>query len=251
MSTQQPTSAAIQTGASVPPAPIPASSVISARGLTKVFGSGSQATTAVNGIDLDIRPGEFLAVTGRSGSGKTTLLNLLAGLDRPTGGGVVFEGRSLAEFSEAQLVDLRRTRLGFVFQSFGLIPLLSAYENVELPLHIGGVRWRERRQRAGEALELVGLGSRASHRPYELSGGEQQRVAIARALVTGPAVLFADEPTGELDSVTGISIATILRDTARERGVTVITATHDLTLAGMCTRRLEMADGSFVGAEAD
>ena len=228
------------------PAPIPSSSVISARALVKVFGSGDQAVTAVNGVDIDIMPGEFLAITGRSVYGKTTLLNLLAGLDQPNDGGVIFEGRNLGEFSEAQLVDLRRTRIAFVFQSFGLIPLLSAFENVELPLHIGGAGWRERRQKAAEALELVGLGSRTGHRPYELSGGEQQRVAIARALVAGPSVLFADEPTGELDSVTGITIATILRDIARERGVTVITATHDLALAGMCTRRLEMADGEFV-----
>ena len=240
-----------QSGASEIPAPIPASSVISARGLSKVFGSGEQAVTAVSGVDMDIMPGEFLAVTGRSGSGKTTLLNLLAGLDQPSSGGVVFEGRNLAEFSEGQLVDLRRTRIGFVFQSFGLIPLLSAFENVELPLHIGGAGWRERRQKAGQALDLVGLAQRANHRPYELSGGEQQRVAIARALVTGPAVLFADEPTGELDSVTGITIATILRDIARERGVTVITATHDLALAGMCSRRLEMADGEFVSRNGD
>ena len=217
--------------------------IISARSLTRVFGSGEAAVTAVNGVDLDIQAGEFLAVTGRSGSGKTTLLNLLAGLDRATSGVVTIEGRSLAEFSEAQLVELRRTRISFVFQSFGLIPLLSAYENVELPLHIGGASWRERRQRAAAALELVGLGARTGHRPYELSGGEQQRVAIARALVTGPAVLFADEPTGELDSLTGLSIATILRDIARERGVTVITATHDLALAAMGTRRVEMADG--------
>ena len=221
-------------------------SIISARGLTRVFGSGEQAVTAVNGVDLDIQPGEFLAVTGRSGSGKTTLLNLLAGLDQATSGVATIEGRSLAEFSESQLVELRRTRIAFVFQSFGLIPLLSAWENVELPLHIGGLGWRERRQRAAEALELVGLGSRTGHRPYELSGGEQQRVAIARALVTGPAVLFADEPTGELDSATGISIATILRDIAREQRVTVITATHDLSLAGMCSRRVEMADGALV-----
>ena len=247
----RPTYGTAQTSAAVTPAPIPASSVISARGLTKVFGHGDQAVTAVNEVDMDIMPGEFLAVTGRSGSGKTTLLNLLAGLDQPNAGGVIFEGRNLADFSEAQLVDLRRSRIGFVFQSFGLIPLLSAFENVELPLHIGGSGWRERRQRAGEALELVGLGSRTGHRPYELSGGEQQRVAIARALVTGPSVLFADEPTGELDSVTGISIATILRDIARERGVTVITATHDLALAGMCSRRLEMADGEFIGRNGD
>ena len=222
--------------------------IISARSLTRVFGSGEAAVTAVNAVDLDIQAGEFLAVTGRSGSGKTTLLNLLAGLDRATSGVVTIEGRSLAEFSEAQLVELRRTRISFVFQSFGLIPLLSAYENVELPLHIGGASWRERRQRAAAALELVGLGARTGHRPYELSGGEQQRVAIARALVTGPAVLFADEPTGELDSLTGLSIATILRDIARERGVTVITATHDLALAAMGTRRVEMADGVLMPA---
>lgn len=245
--TQAPTQATTQ-AATQATAPIPASSIISARGLSKVFGAGDQAVTAVNAVDMDIRPGEFLAVTGRSGSGKTSLLNLLAGLDQPTSGRVIFDGRNLDEFSEGQLVELRRTRIGFVFQSFGLIPLLSAYENVELPLHIGGASWRERRQRATEALELVGLGSRTNHRPYELSGGEQQRVAIARALVTGPSVLFADEPTGELDSVTGITIATILRDIARERGVTVITATHDLSLAEMCSRRLEMADGSFTNS---
>ncbi len=239
----RPTYAGTRPDAPSPDAPIPAGCVISARGLTKVFGADDQAVAAVNGVDLDIMPGEFLAVTGRSGSGKTTLLNLLAGLDLPSSGRVVFEGSNLAEFSEADLVNLRRTRIAFVFQSFGLIPLLSAFENVELPLHIGGAGWRERRQRASEALELVGLGSRTGHRPYELSGGEQQRVAIARALVTGPSVLFADEPTGELDSVTGISIATILRDIARERGVTVITATHDLALAGMGSRRVEMADG--------
>ena len=234
------------------PQPIPGSSpalsptgpaILSARGLTRLFGDGPAAVMAVNGVDLDIAPGEFLAVMGRSGSGKTTLLNLLAGLDKPTAGAVSFEGRNLAELTEGQLVELRRTRIGFVFQSFGLIPLLSAYENVELPLHIGGVAWRERRQRAAQALELVGLGSRMGHRPYELSGGEQQRVAIARALVTNPAALFADEPTGELDSATGSAIAAILRAIAQERGVTVIAATHDLTLAGLSARAVAMADG--------
>ena len=224
--------------------------ILSARGLTRLFGAGPAAVTAVNGVDLDIAPGEFLAVMGRSGSGKTTLLNLLAGLDKPTAGVVYFEGRNLAELTEGQLVELRRTRIGFVFQSFGLIPLLSAYENVELPLHIGGTAWRERRQRAAQALELVGLGSRMGHRPYELSGGEQQRVAIARALVTNPAALFADEPTGELDSATGSVIAAILRDIARERGVTVIAATHDLTLAGLSARAVAMADGALTATPA-
>ena len=229
-------------GAAVAPA---GAAILSARGLTRVFGAGAAAVRAVNGVDLDIGPGEFLAVLGRSGSGKTTLLNLLAGLDQPTAGAVYFEGRNLAELTEGQLVELRRNRIGFVFQSFGLIPLLSAYENVELPLHIGGTAWRERRQRAAQALELVGLGSRMGHRPYELSGGEQQRVAIARALVTSPAALFADEPTGELDSATGSTIAAILRDIAKERGVTVIAATHDLALAGMSSRAVAMADGAL------
>ncbi len=222
-------------------------SIISALGLTRVFGSGEKAVTAVNRIDLDILSGEFLSVMGRSGSGKTTLLNLLAGLDRPTAGRVLFEGGDLAAFSESQLMELRRHKIGFVFQSFGLIPLLSAYENVELPLHISGVSWRDRRRRALEALGLVGLGPRAQHRPYELSGGEQQRVAIARALVTGPAVIFADEPTGELDAATAMSIATLLRDVARERGVTLIVATHDPTVSGMSSRTVELEDGALNG----
>ena len=219
--------------------------IISVQGLTRVFGSGEMAVTAVNGVTLDVLLGEFLAVTGRSGSGKTTLLNLMAGLDRPTAGSVLFEGRDLTTLSEADLVELRRRKIGFVFQSFGLMPLLSAYENVELPLHISGVSWRERRRRALETLEMVGLGPRARHRPYELSGGEQQRVAIARALVAGPDVVFADEPTGELDTATAISIATILRDITLHHGVTVIVATHDLTLAEMSNRTVELMDGAL------
>ncbi len=217
--------------------------IISVRGLTRVFGAGESAVTAINGIDLDVYTQEFLSVTGRSGSGKTTLLNLMAGLDRPTAGSVFIDGLDLAALPEADLVELRRRSIGFVFQSFGLMPLLSAQENVELPLHIGGVSWRERQRRALVALELVSLGPRAHHRPYELSGGEQQRVAIARALVTGPDVVFADEPTGELDSATAISVATILRDTARHEQVTVIVVTHDLTLAGMADRRVNLEDG--------
>ena len=183
--------------------------LISVRGLVRTFGSGDSAVAAVDGIDMDVFGQELLAVTGRSGSGKTTLLNLMAGLDRPTAGSVLLDGLSLPELRESELVELRRRLIGFVFQSFGLMPLLSAQENVELPLHIGGVGWRERRRRAAEALDTVGLGPRARHRPYEMSGGEQQRVAIARALVTGPAVIFADEPTGELDSATAMSIIEI------------------------------------------
>ena len=215
-----------------------------------MFGSGDSAVTAVDGMDLDVYGQELLAVTGRSGSGKTTLLNIMAGLDRPTAGSVVLDGLSLPDLRESELVELRRRLIGFVFQSFGLMPLLSAQENVELPLHIGGVGWRERRRRAAEALDTVGLGPRARHRPYEMSGGEQQRVAIARALVTGPAVIFADEPTGELDSATAMSVIEILRDTAHDRQVTVVVATHDLILAGMADRRLNLVDGRLDDTDA-
>ena len=223
--------------------------VISTDEISRSFGSGERVVTAVNRVNMDVHSGESLALVGRSGSGKTTLLNLLAGLDQPTSGKAIFEGRELAAFSEKELVELRRHKIGFIFQSFGLIPLLSAYENVELPLHISGVSWRERRRRATEILQLVGLGPRAKHRPYELSGGEQQRVAIARALVTAPDVLFADEPTGELDTVTAKSIATILKDVVRQRGVTVVVATHDLNLAGTCDRVLTMEDGMLTNSQ--
>ena len=218
--------------------------IVVARDVGRVFRTGAEEVPAVRGVSLDVATGELLAVVGRSGSGKTTLLNLLAGLDRPTSGAVLFEGRDLADFGERELVELRRHRQGFVFQSFGLLPLLSAHENVDLPLRIGGVGHRERRERVDELLARVGLTRRAEHRPFELSGGEQQRVAIARALVTRPHVVFADEPTGELDTATGQSIAVLLRDVVRERGVTVVVATHDLALAGMADRVVEMEDGA-------
>ncbi|MCH7737148.1 MAG: ABC transporter ATP-binding protein [Chloroflexi bacterium] len=220
--------------------------VITATGVSRVFGSGATAVTALSAISLTIEQGEFLAVTGRSGSGKTTLLNLLSGLDRPSSGTVHFDGKDLAEMSEAELVEMRRHKIGFVFQSFGLMPLLSAQENVELPLHIGGVSWRERRQRAGDALKAVGLGTRTRHRPFELSGGEQQRVSIARALVAQPDVVFADEPTGELDTATARSIAETLGEVAASRRATVIVATHDLELAATAQRRVDLVDGTFV-----
>ena len=220
--------------------------VLSAEGVSRVFGSGATAVTALSSIDLSVAQGDFLAVTGRSGSGKTTLLNLLSGLDRPTTGTVRFQGEDLAGLREAELVQIRRHKIGFIFQSFGLMPLLSAQENVELPLHIGGVSWRERRQRANEALAAVGLASRARHRPYELSGGEQQRVSIARALVTTPDVVFADEPTGELDTATARSIAETLGEVASSRRATVIVATHDLELAATARRRLDLVDGGII-----
>jgi len=172
-------------------------------------------------------------------------LNLLSGLDQPTSGKIFFQGVDLASFTESELVNLRRHKISFIFQSFGLMPLLSAQENVELPLHISGVGWRERRRRAQQALELVGLRSRARHRPYELSGGEQQRASIARALVTGPQVMFADEPTGELDSTTASAIAGVLRYIADNQGTTVLIATHDPILAFSADRTLELVDGAL------
>ena len=220
--------------------------VIEAVGVSRVFGSGDAVVTALSVISLTVERGDFLAVTGRSGSGKTTLLNLLSGLDKPSSGSVMFDGKDIAEFSETNLVEMRRHKIAFVFQSFGLMPLLSAQENVELPLHIGGVSWRERRDRAHKALGAVGLATRARHRPFELSGGEQQRVSIARALVTGPEVVFADEPTGELDTVTARSISDTLGEVAASRRATVIVATHDLDLAVKAQRRLDLVDGVIV-----
>ena len=218
--------------------------IISASGLSRAFESGGATVWAVNGVSLAVGEGELVAFTGRSGSGKTTLLNLLSGLDRPTDGAAFFRGQDLSQMPERELLELRRHKIGFVFQSFGLMPLLSAQENVELPLHIAGVSWRERRRRAREALESVGLGPRGRHRPYELSGGEQQRVSIARALVANPEVVFADEPTGELDTATARAITAILREISAQ-GATVIAATHDLALAEAADRRLEMTDGSL------
>ena len=219
--------------------------IISSHELTRVFGAGENAVVAVDCVTLDVLPREIIAVTGRSGSGKTTLLNLLSGLDRPTSGKVYFQGREISTLNEAALTELRRHKIGFVFQSFGLMPLLSAQENVELPLHLSGLAWGERRRRALDALELVGLGSRARHRPYELSGGEQQRASIARALVTEPEVVFADEPTGELDTTTARSIAAILRDITMNQGTTVLVATHDPIVAGICDRTMEIVDGAL------
>ena len=220
--------------------------ILVAQQLVRTFGSGQREVTALNNVDLDIFPGEVLAIIGRSGSGKTTLLNILGGLDRPTGGAVLYEGRPVYSMSESELTELRRHEISFIFQSFGLLLILSAYENVELPLRINGVPRGERQLRVQEALETVGLGARAKHRPYELSGGEQQRVAVARALAVKPSVILADEPTGELDSATGMEIIKVLRDIAHSQGITVVVATHDLTLANMSDRIKEMADGAFV-----
>ena len=221
------------------------SPVITAINISRKFGTGDAAVTAVKDINLKVKQGEFLAITGRSGSGKTTLLNLLGGLDQPTHGQILLQNRDLSDMSDPEMVKLRRQNIGFIFQSFGLLPLLSAYENVELPLHIRGYSWRDRRTLAHETLELVGLSGRTSHRPYELSGGEQQRLAIARALAPTPQIVFADEPTGELDTATGISISNILKNISSERAVTVIVATHDPVISQISDRVIDIMDGEI------
>ena len=212
--------------------------------VTKRYGN---TVTAVDSVDLAIEQGEFVVVAGPSGSGKTTLLQLLGALDRPTSGRVLFEDRSLAELSDGELADLRRDRIGFVFQQFNLIPTLTAHENVEAamaPVRGSGAR-RERRARAHELLDRVGLGSRVSHLPSELSGGEQQRVAIARALANGPDVLLADEPTGNLDSTTGDEIVGVLRELWSD-GLSVVLITHDLDVAATAPRVIRMQDGALL-----
>ncbi len=222
-----------------------ADQVVAARDLVRTFATAGGNVPAVRSVSLDVKPGELLALQGRSGSGKTTLLNLLGGLDRPTSGSVLFEGQDITRMSDRAITELRRSKVGYVFQAFGLLPLLSAYENVDLPLRINGVSRRERRHRTEEALERVGLGPRSRHRPYELSGGEQQRVAIARAVAVKPSVLLADEPTGDLDGATGLSIGNLLRDVAHDEGIAVVVATHDMTLAGLADRVKVLVDGVF------
>lgn len=224
---------------------------VEVRNVSRRFDLGAEEVWAVRDVTLSVAPGEFVALIGRSGSGKTTLLNLIAGLDRPTSGEIAINGARIDTMPEAGLNDLRRRELGFVFQSFGLLPLLSAQENVELPLRIAGAGHRERVRRAQEMLELVGLGRRAHHRPYELSGGEQQRVAIARAMATEPSLILADEPTGELDSATATIVFGLLRDLARERGLTVVACTHDRLVMEMADRVEELADGKLVTGHGD
>ena len=215
-------------------------------GLHRSYRVGSEEVRALRGVDLLVRPGEFVAVVGRSGSGKTTLLNLVAGLDKPDSGQVLFQEQDVAEMTEAELTHLRRYKIGFVFQSFGLLPLLSAFENVELPLRITGVGASERHDRAKEALDMVGLWPRAKHRPYELSGGEQQRVAIARAIVNRPPLILADEPTGELDSTNARAIFGLFKEMVKDQGISVLAATHDSTLLAMADDVKEIHDGSLI-----
>ncbi|MEU1501318.1 ABC transporter ATP-binding protein [Streptomyces sp. NPDC005732] len=211
----------------------------------KSYGHGAAAVHALRGVSFDIPRGELIALKGRSGSGKTTLLNIVGGLDTPDRGRVTVDGTDLSELGEDGLLAMRRDRIGFVFQSFGLIPILTAAENVGVPMRMRRAGVREREERVELLLSLVGLADHAAQRPGELSGGQQQRVAIARALANNPALLIADEPTGQLDAETGHAVMELLRAVVRSEQVTALVATHDATLLDLADRVLEMRDGEI------
>jgi putative ABC transport system ATP-binding protein len=219
--------------------------ILSARGVRKVYRTGSLRVDALRGIDLDIRGGELVMVMGPSGNGKTTMLNCLSGLDDIDGGTVVIDGHDIHALPDARRTEHRARRMGFVFQSFNLIPVFTAAENVELPLLVTGVRSREARGRSRTMLERVGLGDRADHRPNELSGGEQQRVAIARALVAEPAIVWADEPTGNLDSQTADAVLDLLME-VHAAGQTLVVVTHDRGVGARGERLVQVRDGRVV-----
>jgi ABC-type lipoprotein export system ATPase subunit len=223
-----------------------ATAIAEVRGVTRDFRGGGGIVRALRGVDLSIQPGEFVALRGRSGSGKTTLLNILIGLDDPTSGQVFILGRDLATLGEVARARLRRESIGMMFQNAHLFPSLTALENVEIPLRLARVSPEQRNQQALEALKQVGLSHRTRHRGLELSGGEQQRVALARALVHKPRFIVADEPTGNLDTVTGRDISNLLRDITHEAQVGLLVATHDATVVACSDRVLQIQDGRIV-----
>ena len=225
-----------------------ATAIAEARGVTRDFPGGGGIVRALRGIDLRIQPGELVALRGRSGSGKTTLLNILIGLDNPTQGQVFILGEDMARLSEAERARLRRESIGMMFQNAHLFPSLTAQENVELPLRLERVTADQREKLAREALQSVGLAQRAHHRGLELSGGEQQRVALARALVHSPRFIVADEPTGNIDSLTGRGVAALLRDTAHQMQIGLLIATHDVVIVEAADRILNIHDGRIITA---
>ena len=224
--------------------------VIAVQGVTKVYTMGDIEVRALRGIDVTIWPGEMVAIMGPSGSGKSTLMNMLGCLDVPTEGTYKLDGVNVSELSDSELAEIRCRKIGFVFQSFNLLPRTSARANVELPLIYAGIGSRQRRTRAEEMLNLVGLGERLDHKPSELSGGQQQRVAIARALTNQPAMILADEPTGNLDSKTSIEILQLFQQLNREQGITIIFVTHEPDIAAYCKRVIYVRDGVVERDEA-
>ena len=226
--------------------PDPLNFIVETEDLWRVYKTGAREVPALRGISLQVEPGRFVAVKGRSGSGKTTLLNCIGGLDQPTSGVVRVFGRDLSQLNDEHLTRWRREQVGFVFQSFGLLPTLSAYENVELMLRIAGVGGKQRRQRSLSCLDLVGLSQWARHRPYEMSGGQQQRVGIARALANSPRLVLADEPTGELDSATAREILALFRRVVVDEHVTVLMVSHDALVDEYVDGVLQLKDGQIV-----
>jgi putative ABC transport system ATP-binding protein len=220
--------------------------LIQAQNLVKHYRHGANLVEALRGVSLEVQQGEFIAIMGPSGSGKSTLMQILGCLDRPTYGSYEFCGVPIEPLDDDALAAIRNQKVGFVFQSFNLLPRLNAWKNVALPLLYAGIPRHERQRLASEALTLVGLEDRVEHRPNELSGGQQQRVAIARALVNNPLMILADEPTGNLDSRVGLEIMKIFQELNRLRGVTVMVVTHDPRIAAYCQRRLSLQDGKIV-----
>lgn len=221
--------------------------LLSTKGLTREYRVGQSVIAALSAVDITLQRGEFVAIMGPSGCGKSTLLNLIGGLDQPTAGQVLLDGHDLAHFNEEQLAALRRNKMGFIFQRHDLFPVLTARENVEFPLLLADVAPADRRARAEELLALVGLAAKGEHLPEELSGGEQQRVGIARALANRPALLLADEPTGNLDSATAEEVLAALESIAREHGLTLVMVTHDPESAARADRTIYLRDGRLVG----
>lgn len=221
--------------------------LLQTKDVTKIYQMGNTEVAALNGVSVEVREGEFVAIQGTSGSGKSTLLNMIGGLDQPTSGEVLFEGKSLKPFTKKEMAHYRRNSVGMIFQNFNLITTMTAHENVELALAFGGQRGAERKKRAEDLLERVGLKERTTHRPSELSGGEQQRVAIARALANQPRVLLADEPTGNLDSTRAEELLSLLREMVGSDGLTVLMVTHDKELAShFADRTIFMKDGCVI-----
>jgi putative ABC transport system ATP-binding protein len=223
-----------------------AESIVVIRNLTKIYRQGEIDVTALNNVSLDIQAGEYLTLMGPSGSGKSTLLHIIAGIDRPTSGECRVQDVDVTRLNESRLADWRNQNVGFVFQTFNLIPVLTAHENVELPLLLTRLGRQERRRLVGTALDLVGLADRAHHLPRQLSGGQEQRVAIARAIVTDPGLIVADEPTGNLDSHAAHDVLEVLRSLSREAGKTVIMVTHDPKAAAFGTRTIHLEKGELV-----